>query len=475
MAVDGDIACAEPKEQLLDRFGLRLTTQSQECREAVNEYYEAVLAYKPFAAWTAAERAMDADPSCPMAWVLAADYAFCKGDVARATDLLRTVQAKAEESAAESWALREKSYLQAWTKWAVDGDPAGCFEVLVSVVDAHPSDLFAVKRGQIMGLILGDGTKIHLIVGNAATKTLTSPPPKYLHGMWAFGLEQCGQYEEAEQKAREGLAFEAELGADAWLDHGLAHALYFQGEDMMDDAIEFLKSRSPTWNSTALHPFLYTHNWWHLALLYCERRDYTNSLKIFDERLWADSDSEMRVDPQVQLNALNLLWRFETRGQSEAAQARWAKVLEGCEGLTLPAQGAKAEKAPQQHCDLLLDILLVRGLCTRSAQNPKALDTFLAAISAHGQGLATSAGGANGRAGTYMAVATHIADLFRNDQSETGMPLRHSKARKELAALRESWGSLGGSEEQRSVLLEATEGQPVVCGEVQPNYDTLFF
>jgi hypothetical protein len=35
--------------------------------------------------------------------------------------------------------------------------------------------------------------------------------------------------QDAERIAKEGLAFETTLGPDAWLDHGMAHALYFQG------------------------------------------------------------------------------------------------------------------------------------------------------------------------------------------------------------------------------------------------------
>merc|ERR1719193_25457 len=135
------------------------------------------------------------------------------------------------------------------------------------------------------------------------------PPPRFLHGMWAFGLEQQGQYEEAEAKAWEGLEFEPALGPDAWLHHGLAHALYFQGDDRLDEAIEFLEARSHAWSAEHLHPFLYTHCWWHLALLLCEKRRYEDALRIFGERLWAEQDAHMRGDPQVQLNALNLLWR----------------------------------------------------------------------------------------------------------------------------------------------------------------------
>ena len=47
--------------------------------------------------------------------------------------------------------------------------------------------------------------------------------------------------EDAERIAKEGLAFESTLGPDAWLDHGMAHALYFQGA-------EFSKSSLNSWN-----------------------------------------------------------------------------------------------------------------------------------------------------------------------------------------------------------------------------------
>merc|ERR1712194_721551 len=104
----------------------------------------------------------------------------------------------------------------------------------------------------------------------------------------------------------------------------------------MDEAIEFLRLKSANWRAESLHPFLYTHMWWHLALLHCERRSFADALRIFDERLWFDADAAMRGDPQVQLNALNLLWRLETRGQRADAKPRWANVMDACRGVTLP-------------------------------------------------------------------------------------------------------------------------------------------
>lgn len=293
------------------------------------------------------------------------------------------------------------------------------------------------------------------------------PPPKYLHGMWVFGLEQNGEYEDAEAKAREGLEFEKVLGPDAWLDHGLAHALYFQGDDRLDDAVEFLESKSASWKAGELHPFLYTHNWWHLSLLRTEKRDFTGALQIFDERLWTEEHAEMKADPQVQLNALNLLWRLETRGQREATLPRWKQVLDGCRGTTLPAEADK--KGPLQHSDLLLDVLLLRGMCAAGDASAVQLKQFQDAVQAHAEQMAQGSGeGAKDRAETYRLIADGVIKLFSSMD-----PAAESEARKQLKSLEEKWGAIGGSEEQRGILMEAVEG-PVVCGEPERNYDTLF-
>lgn len=460
----------DPAPSGLDCFGLAVSTASPDCIEAVNSYYNAVLAYKPFSSWAVVDQAASVDPHCPMARLLSADYAACRGDGVAALKLLAEL---AEDDAQSSWTWREGKYIEAWTKWVAKSDPAGCYEVLKEVVVKHPEDLFAVKRGHIMGLILGDGEKIMSIVEVAASSAPISPPPRFLHGMWAFGLEQCGEYVAAEAKAREGLSFEAQIGGqpDAWLDHGLAHALYFQGEERLDEAIDFLEERSKAWSADGLHPFLYTHNWWHLSLLYCENRDFDDAARVFDEHLWAEANAPMRADPQVQLNALNLLWRLETRGKVEISRPRFPKVLAACEGFTLPRDGAAGSC---QHCDLLLDVLIVRALAVVAASAPAPLDAFLAAVSAHAAGMAASgAEGAGGRAEAYAEIAHLIAALFRTDQPESGIAGRQSEARKRLRELQGQWKSIGGSDEQRLILLEAVEG-PIVCGSPEKNYDSLF-
>lgn len=101
--------------------------------------------------------------------------------------------------------------------------------------------------------------------------------------MLGFGLEQQGCYE--------GPAFEEKLGPDAWLDHGLVHARYFQGDDELDDALEFLQSVVPTGlkRSCILFSTRTVGGTW--PLLHCVSRSFESAITIFDGSLWPDSSA----------------------------------------------------------------------------------------------------------------------------------------------------------------------------------------
>mmetsp|Transcript_62265 Transcript_62265/g.128763 ORF Transcript_62265/g.128763 Transcript_62265/m.128763 type:complete len:113 (-) Transcript_62265:147-485(-) len=100
-------------------------------------------------------------------------------------------------------------------------------------------------------------------------------------------------------------------------------------------------------------------------------------------------------------------------------------------------------------------------------EDAKPLDEFLTAVKKHSEEMAAGPGGAGGRAEAYGDIAQSVADVFRSDllaSAETAE--KRSKARNCILELKPHWGCLGGSEEQRGILLEAVKG-PVVCGNPQ--------
>lgn len=88
---------------------------------------------------------------------------------------------------------------------------------------------------------------------------------EYFHGMLAFALEQVGDLDAALEHGLRGTDIR---GDDAWSQHAVAHALYFQGE--LRRGADWLSApeRSEQWRP--LCSFMRTHNWWHVALFHLD-------------------------------------------------------------------------------------------------------------------------------------------------------------------------------------------------------------
>ncbi|PIO61432.1 hypothetical protein TELCIR_17046, partial [Teladorsagia circumcincta] len=64
----------------------------------------------------------------------------------------------------------------------------------------------------------------------------------YLHGMLAFGLEECEQYAEAEEAAMKALNMHR---FDCWATHARAHVMLMEGR--IDEGIQFMESTVDDW------------------------------------------------------------------------------------------------------------------------------------------------------------------------------------------------------------------------------------
>lgn len=115
---------------------------------------------------------------------------------------------------------------------------------------------------------------------------------------------------DAELASRKGLTIKSD---DPWSQHALCHV--FQHECRFKEAVQFMKTCSDSWNACC--SFMYTHNWWHLALCYLEGHAHLSKvLHIYDSHILAPLQRE-NVDPsQVYLNALGLLLNIHVHGHS---------------------------------------------------------------------------------------------------------------------------------------------------------------
>ena len=204
---------------------------------------------------------------------------------------------------------REQRFVAAIAAW-VDGNLPRAIALHEEQARLHPRDLASLKLGQYHLFNRGDSPGM-LRLGLQALPAAAEVP--YLHGMLAFGWEQCHRLQEAEAAARHAIAL---CRKEPWAQHALAHVMLTQGR--IREGAAFMASVSDTW--TGLNSFMVTHNWWHQALFLLEQDRHAEVLHLYDTQVWG----VVKDYSQDQINAVSLLARLELAGVDVGN--RWADV-----------------------------------------------------------------------------------------------------------------------------------------------------
>lgn len=297
-------------------------------------------------------KAAEADPSCALAnawaaalWLLTETR---KGHARAARFLDRAEAAAATE--------RERLAVGSIRAWHA-GDTATAGRLCAESAMRFPRDLVAVKLGQYHALNRGDAPSLLRLPLLAAAANDHVP---WLHGMLAFGYEECHRLAEAEGEARRAIELRRD---EAWAHHALAHVLL--AEDRAEEGIAFLAAVADTWEGR--NPFIVTHNWWHQTLLLLDRDRTEEALALYDSRVFA-------LEPswgQIQAGAVSLLLRLELHGVDVGD--RWQKLAPY---LATP---------DQRHIEPFIDLHLVLGLARAGHAETEAVLAGIAdrAASAH--------------------------------------------------------------------------------------------
>ncbi|MCB1362131.1 MAG: tetratricopeptide repeat protein [Rhodobacteraceae bacterium] len=224
----------------------------------------------------------------------------------QAPDLARPF---AERALAAAGTPREQANARVLAAW-VAGDIPQVIHLCDEAARQWPGDLALIKLGQYHLFNLGDAVGMLRMALHALPPQADAP---YLHGMIAFGYEQCHLLDQAESAARRAMEI---VPSDPWAHHALAHVMLTQGR--VDEGIAFLESVSGHW--AGLNSFMQTHNWWHLALFYLSRDRVADVLAVYDTHVWGlEKDYS-----QDQVGAVSLLARMEFAGIDVGA--RWQDV-----------------------------------------------------------------------------------------------------------------------------------------------------
>lgn len=276
------------------------------------------------------ERAMAAlnsyfgDPVALVDEALAAEPDFVAGHVLRAgaicmatqrdfePELVKSVEA-AEALAAKANA-RERGHMRAARAW-LDGDFARATERWGDVAIEYPRDLLAVQLAHLGDFFNGNGPLQRDRIARVLPSWDKSVPGYgYVLGMYAFGLEEMGDYARAEETGHAALALNRR---DPWAIHAVAHVYEMQAR--LVDGIQFLTARQDDWAPDNGFAF---HNWWHLALYHLDIGDVKGALALYDTRI-RPKQSGVALE---MVDASAMLWRLTLLGADVGE--RWAPLAE---------------------------------------------------------------------------------------------------------------------------------------------------
>ncbi len=185
----------------------------------------------------------------------------------------------------------------------VDGRWHMASRVLEDVGIEYPRDLLALQVGHQLDFFRGDARMLRDRVARALPAWSTDTPGYHsMLGMLAFGLEEAGNYGDAERAGRAAVELEPR---DAWAQHAVAHVMEMQGRHK--DGIDWMRHNADDWSRES---FFAVHNWWHLALYHLDLGEIDEVLALFDGPIYG-ARSRQILD---MIDASAMLWRLHLRG-----------------------------------------------------------------------------------------------------------------------------------------------------------------
>jgi len=261
------------------------------------------------------DAALAAAPQMVMAHVLKA-YLHLLGTEPLALPVARDCLAAAADLVATE---RERGHVEA-VRLLIDGRWRAAGRVLEDVSIAYPLDALALHAGHQVDFFRGDSRMLRDRIARALPAWSRSIPGYHaLLGMHAFGLEETGDYAQAEKQGRRAVELERR---DTWAWHAVAHA--YEMRNLPREGLAWMSVDTDAWSQDS---FLAVHNWWHRAVYHIELGEPEAALELFDGPVYSNRSS-------VALNMIDasaLLWRLALRGvdigsRYEAVADNWAPI-----------------------------------------------------------------------------------------------------------------------------------------------------
>jgi tetratricopeptide (TPR) repeat protein len=247
-------------------------------------------------------------PDFVMAHVLQAYLLLCSRDPRRVQSARSALSCAAALPANE----RERMHIAAISAALAD-DYELAKARLGGLLRLEPHDVLALQVAHGFDYLTGDAARMNDRVASVLPAWSNDLPGYHaVLAMHAFSLEECGDYEGAEQAARAALSLDA---SDARAHHVMAHVFEMTGR--AEVGVRWMNRHLACWSAETI---VATHCWWHLALYYLAQGQLDFALALYDRRVRAGRSSEVAD----LIDASALLWRVHLRGCETGT--RWAEL-----------------------------------------------------------------------------------------------------------------------------------------------------
>jgi hypothetical protein len=184
----------------------------------------------------------------------------------------------------------------------------------------YPRDLVALQCGHLMDFFRGSARDLRDRIARALPQWSEGVPGHHaVLGMYAFGLEETGDYARAEDVGRRAIDLEP---LDCWAHHAVAHVMEMQGR--AEDGIGWMVAREPYWSGD--NNFFKVHNWWHRALCHLDLGQIDAVWSLYDGPIRGNR-SPVALDL---VDASALLWRVSLAGHDVGH--RWRELADAWDG-----------------------------------------------------------------------------------------------------------------------------------------------
>jgi hypothetical protein len=227
---------------------------------------------------------------------------------------LPTARAAASCAARHAGTERERMHAQAAGLVA-----SGCWRdgarLLEDLSARYPRDLLALQAGHQLDFFTGDSRLLRDRIARVRPHWSDAMPGHHaVLGMHAFGLEETGDYAQAERVGRRAIELQPR---DTWAWHAVAHV--HEMRNASQEGIAWLEPNAAHWSCDS---FFAVHNWWHLALFKLEQDRDDEVLAMYDASIGGPGSSV--VLDMIDQSAL--LWRLALRGVDVGD--RWQSLAE---------------------------------------------------------------------------------------------------------------------------------------------------